>query len=120
MSDATVELVEICTEECDAGLLRIVVRVGNGGVQPLPAGVVGSLYARIEGGWALLETKATGVAILPARTTPGWVFNIDPADVPLGVVRFVVDDDNGTSWITECHEDNNELIISDGLCPPTG
>jgi len=120
MSDATVELVEICTEECEAGLLRIVVRIGNGGVQPLPAGVVGSLYARMEGGWALLETKATGVEILPARTTPGWVFDIDPADVPLGVVRFVVDDDNGTSWVTECHEDNNELIISDGLCPPTG
>jgi hypothetical protein len=35
-------------------------------------------------------------------------------------LRFVADDDNGTSWVTECHEDNNELIISDGLCPPTG
>jgi hypothetical protein len=120
MSDATVELVEICTEECAAGLLRVVVRIGNGGVQPLPAGVVGSLYARVEGGWSLLESKATGVEILPARTTPGWVFNIDPARVPLGVLRFVADDDNGTSWVTECHEDNNELIISDGLCPPTG
>jgi hypothetical protein len=120
MSDATVELVEICTEQCEAGLLRVVVRIGNGGVQPLPEGVVGSLYARVEGGWSLIESKTTGVEILPARTTPGWVFNIDPALVPLGVLRFVADDDNGTSWVTECHEDNNELIISDGLCPPTG
>jgi hypothetical protein len=52
MSDATVELVEICTEECDEGLLRIVVRIGNGGVQPIPAGMVGSLYARVTGGWS--------------------------------------------------------------------
>lgn len=118
MSDATVELVEICTEECDEGLLRIVVRIGNGGVQPIPAGMVGSLYARVTGGWSLLETKTTAIEIMPARTTPGWVFDVDPDRVPLGVVRFVADDDGGESWLTECHEDNNELIINDGLCPP--
>jgi hypothetical protein len=55
---------------------------------------------------------------MPARTTPGWVFDVDPERAPLGVVRFVADDDGGESWLTECHEDNNELIINDGLCPP--
>jgi hypothetical protein len=118
MSDAVPELVEICTDQCEDGLLRVVFRIGNGGVQALPSGVSASLYARIETGWQLLQTRATAVEILPARTTPGWVFDVDPADVPLGVLRFVVDDDGTEGWVSECHEDNNQIIINDGLCLP--
>jgi hypothetical protein len=117
MSDAIPELVDICNTECDTGLLRVVFRVGNGGVEPLPANVSTSLYAQHESGWVLLETRTTGPAILPGETTPGWVFDLNPDLVPLGKLRFVVDDDDGTSWITECHEGNNLLLITEGLCP---
>jgi hypothetical protein len=116
MSDAIPELVDICTTECEEGLLQVTLRIGNGGVEALPEGVSASLYARITGGWTLLETRTTSARIMPARTTPGWTFDIDPADVPLNVLRFVVDDDGSEGWVSECHEDNNELIISDGLC----
>ena len=118
MSDAIPELVEVCNDECEDGLLRLVFRIGNGGVEPLPPGISGSLYARAEGSWNLLETQTTAAQIMPARTTPGWVFDVDPADVPLGVVRFVADDDGSGGWVTECHEDNNEIIVNDGLCIP--
>jgi hypothetical protein len=117
MSDAIPELVDVCTVECDDGLLRVVFRVGNGGVEPLPPGVVASLYARHDSGWVLLDTRATPAPVAPGETTPGWVFDLNPDHVPHGVLRFVVDDDDGTSWITECHEDNNLVLIDDGLCP---
>jgi hypothetical protein len=117
MSDAIPELVDVCTVECDDGLLRVVFRVGNGGVEPLPPGVVASLYARHDSGWVLLDTRATPAPVAPGETTPGWVFDLNPDHVPHGVLRFVVDDDDGTSWITECHEDNNLVLINDGLCP---
>ncbi len=117
MSDAVPQFVEACTSECDSGMLRVVFRVGNGGVEPLPPGVVASLYARHETGWVFLESRTTATAITPGQTTAGWVFDLDPATVPLGILRFVVDDEDGTSWVTECHEENNIVVVNEGLCP---
>ena len=65
----------------------------------------------------MLETKTTMAEVMPARTTPGWVFDLDPAEVGAGPIRFVVDDDGTGGWITECKEDNNELIVTEGMCP---
>jgi hypothetical protein len=118
MADAIPELVEICTEECDEGRLRLVFRVANGGVRPLPSGVSATLYADVDGDWQLIETRTTNTPIGPGETTPGWVYDIDPADVLSGRLRFVVDDDGTQGWLNECHEDNNTIMITDGLCPP--
>ena len=117
MADAIPQLADLCNVECEDGLLRLVFRIANGGVEPLPSGVSGSVYTRRDGGWLLLETQTTMTEVMPARTTPGWVFDLDPEVVGAGPIRFVVDDDGTGGWITECKEDNNEIIVTEGMCP---
>ena len=116
MSDATPQLVEICNDQCDEGLLRVVVRVGSAGIDPLPEGVSASLYTREGSGWTLLSTETTSDEIMPGDTSSGWVFELDPADVGDGPLRFSVDDDGTGGWLTECKEGNNQIVIEDGLC----
>jgi hypothetical protein len=117
VSDALPELVETCPLECDDGYLRVVVWVGNGGTEALPMGVTSALYSVESNHWTLLETTTTSAAIAPGETSPGIVFELTPEQVPENRLAFVVDDlGYGSGQITECHEDNNTLMISDGLC----
>jgi hypothetical protein len=49
---------------------------------------------------------------LSGESEAGMLFRLDPLDVPDGELKFVVDDDGmGSELISECDEDNNELII---------
>jgi hypothetical protein len=116
-SDAVPVLGEICTDECDEGILQVVLYIGNSGVVDLPAGVPVSLYTREGGSWRLLSTEVTTEAIAPGDTVEGIVFSLFEEDVPEDALRFVVDDSNGVGVIGECDEDNNALEITGGLCP---
>jgi len=118
MTDATAQFVEACNEECDAGMLRVVFRIGNGGVEALPAGVSGAVYTRADSGWRLLDTQVSTEDIAPGDTTSGWVFELDPDEVGEGPIRFSADNDGTGGWLTECKEDNNEILVEDGLCTP--
>ena len=116
-SDALPEHVEICLDDCDQGLLQVVVRVGNGGVDDLPAGVPVSLYS-LQGSQAtFIESQDTVQIVTSGLTTYGIVFEIDAAAVPTGHLRIKVDDDNGLETIQECHEDNNLWETEDAVCP---
>jgi hypothetical protein len=116
-ADAVPERVEICTDDCDAGALQVVVRMGNGGVEDLPAAVDVSLYS-LQGPRATFITSQDSVqTVAPGETTYGMVFTIDPALVPSGRLRVVVDDDNGLQLVGECHEDNNTWETDEASCP---
>ena len=112
-SDAIPALGDVCTLDCDEGRLEVVVYVGNGGVAELPPGVPVSLYAKAGPvGYTLLETRYTSAPIFSGESEAGMLFLLDPADVPDGELKFVVDDDGlGTGAVSECDEDNNELLI---------
>jgi hypothetical protein len=118
LPDAVPDLVETCPLECDQGHLRIVVRVGSAGLTNLPVGTDVALYAVSNlGDFTLLETRTTASSVSSGATTSGMQFDLDPADVPDNRLAFVVDDDGtGVGSVDECHEDNNQLLISDGLC----
>jgi hypothetical protein len=116
-ADAVPERVEICTDDCDAGVLQVVVRMGNGGVEDLPSGVPVSLYA-LQGGRETFITSEESVQTVAAgETTYGMVFRIDPASVPTGRLKVVVDDDDGLQKVGECHEDNNVWETEEARCP---
>ncbi len=52
------------------------------------------------------------------RTNPGMVVTLDATAFPEGRLLLVADDDGGgAGLVTECSEDNNELLIEEGLCP---
>ena len=112
-ADALPALGDVCTIDCDEGRLEVVVFIGNGGVSSLPVGVPVSLYAKSgPTGYTLLETRYTSAEILSGESEAGMLFLLDPADVPDGELKFVVDDDGfGSELVAECDEDNNELII---------
>ena len=62
--------------------------------------------------YTLLETRYTSAPIFSGESEAGMLFLLDPADVPDGELKFVVDDDGlGSGAVSECDEDNNELII---------
>lgn len=118
LTDALPELVEICLDDCDKDMIRLVIRVGNSGVETLPAGVAVSVYVLDASDRAhFLIWRETTEPIPSGSTSAGLMFDLNPADVPTGRLRVIVDDENGEERIGECHEDNNVLDI-DGLeCP---
>jgi hypothetical protein len=109
---------DICTVECEAGHLYVTLRVANGGTAYLPENLKSALYTFRGGSWSLLTVIEVPYAIPPGATSEGFVVDLDPADVPAGRLLFVVDDDGeGHGQVDECHEDNNTLEITEGLCP---
>jgi hypothetical protein len=116
-TDAVLEHSEICVDDCDEGVLQVVVRVGNGGVTQLPAGVGVSLYSVEDGHVVFLESRPTDVALAPGETTWAMVFDLDPALVPDGHLLVRVDDVDGLGTIDECHEDNNSWETTEAACP---
>ena len=116
-SDALPEHVEICLDDCDEGMLQVVVRVGNGGVDDMPTAIPVSLYS-LQGSQAtFIESRDTVQAVTSGETTYGMVYQIPTSAVPAGRLRVVVDDDNGLEKLQECHEDNNVWETEDAICP---
>ncbi len=115
-TDALPALNEICNVECEDGKLRVVVVVANAGTEPLPAGVALSAYA-VDGRATLLSTQYTPSEIASGSSSEGLIFRVDPAELGAGHLEFRADDDGGTGAILECDEDNNVLVVDDGLCP---
>lgn len=117
LTDAVVQLAEVCAVECDAGRLRVTVRLGNRGTATLPAEIDVSAYAVRNGAAVYLETQTTTAEVASGETSAGLVFDLDPAAVTEEGLLFVADDRDGAQQIAECDEDNNDLEVRDGLCP---
>jgi hypothetical protein len=116
-ADVVPVLSDICNIECDDGLLRVVVTVGNSGTVEVPAGVPISAYAMQGSTATWLATEYTADAIASGSTSRGLVFRLDPAAVGTGTLEFRADDADGSGTLLECYEDNNVLPVDDGLCP---
>ena len=115
LPDAAPVLGESCDVECGEGRVQISFYVGSMGMGDLPAGVNASLYAKRGPNWELLETRTVSSAIGAGTSSEALVFELDTADLPAGTVKFVVDDAAGTQAVSECDEDNNEIIVEQ-LC----
>ncbi len=111
-------LVDVCTEECDQGTLQLVVQLGNQGLASVAAGVPLAVYALEGEQRTLVHVEPSTTPIASGRTNPGMVLELPAAAFPEGRLVLVADDDGtGAGLLTECSEDNNELIIVEGLCP---
>jgi hypothetical protein len=112
--DAAALLVETCNTRCDEGLQRVVLRVGNHGTDPLPAGVTIDVYSMLAGTPVLLDSALSTVDLEPGETTRGIPFDLELTYLTDRQLRVVVDGDNQH---LECDEDNNIVLIEDELCP---
>ncbi len=118
-SDAVVEVIDQCAAECETmDDMVMVVVVANRGMGPLPAGVPVSLFSMQHGVAIYESTQWTTVEVASGQSTTGMEFHIDPDLLVDGWVVFRVDDDGtGKGTVEECHEDNNETALIDGMCP---
>ena len=116
LSDALPIAGDLCVEECESGRLYVMVGVGNQGTTDLPAGVAISAYAVTDAAPLYLQTQYVPDVIPSGETSPALAFTFNTADLPYGAISFVADDDAGNGAITECNEDNNVLVLSEGLC----
>jgi hypothetical protein len=118
LTDAIPVLHEICTVECDAGKLRVVVEVGNRGVEVLPGGTTWiSAYARRGDTLEFLDAKLVSEDIAPGAASTGLVFKLDADKVGKASLEFRADDNQGVSAVSECNESNNAMVVDEGLCP---
>jgi hypothetical protein len=111
-------LVDVCTDECDQDVLQIVVQLGNQGLAAVEAGVPLAVYALEGDQRRLVHVEPSVTPIASGRTNPGMEIELSAAAFPEGRLVLVADDDGtGAGLITECSEDNNELMVEEGLCP---
>jgi hypothetical protein len=117
LSPDAVPLAEVCTEQCDAGKLVLRIRIGNAGAGGLRFGLPVAIYSEVDGGWTLLRTLWSPAVVRPGATSETIELELDPAEVPQGIVVVVVDDDEGMGYVPECHEDNNTIRLEGATCP---
>ncbi len=113
-ADAVLDLAGTCVDACDDGVLYVVVRVGNAGAGRLPYDLPVTAYAWQGGVPVEVATLRTQESVPSGHTTTGLVFALDPADLVDGVLELRVDE---VDAIAECREDNNVLVVTEGLCP---
>jgi hypothetical protein len=102
--------VDLCTLECDEGILQLAVQVGNGGL----GAIGGPVVVTVTGDEELLDSAITVVDIPSGGASDTLVFRLDVSDVSPSSLTVTVDDGGA---IAECHEDNNTLVLDEGLCP---
>ncbi len=113
------EIVSVCTDDCDAGTLRVVARADNTGGSEIPAGLQVALYGQTSSGNVLLKTADVPDAIASGKSSAGIELDVATADlVGVTALWFVVDDDGtGTGAVAECLEDDNGIAYTGDLCP---
>lgn len=110
------EILDVCTDDCDAGSLRVWARGRNTGNGEIPPGVSLALYG--EPGGVRLGTATTTAATPSLMTTEAVEFVVD-AELLAGVSRLEVhvdDDGTGTGTVTECVETNNGFAVDGAYC----
>ena len=116
--DLQTELVEVCTDDCDTGVLRLTVRMLNRGPEDLLEPFDYTVYAEVDSAWEAVHTATFTDGVASGIATEGLVLELDAslfADAT--AVRVNIDDDGtGTSALDECDETNNVSIFEGDLC----
>jgi hypothetical protein len=113
--DLRPEILDVCEDECDAGVVYVAARVNNAGNIDVPAGVQVTL--RAGPGGAVLDTQTT-TEVIPAATT-GELLVFEADSGALGGYEPVVtadEDSRGNNYLFECDESNNTDTWLDAVC----
>ncbi|MFZ5477758.1 MAG: FG-GAP repeat domain-containing protein [Myxococcota bacterium] len=110
-SPDAVPIAGVCRAECDAGTLVVGVRVGNGGMAALRAGVPVAVY--YEGNAGAVGVAFTDTVVAPGEASGIVEVRVDADVAEVRGVRVVADDDgSGGERVAECHE--GDLIVLEG------
>lgn len=115
-SPDAVPLAELCTIECELGVVELRVRVGNQGASTLREGIPVSVYADLGVGRKLLDTSWTVSEVASGGVSETLSFRYALADLGDAGLRVIVDDEAGVEMVPECHETNNGASVDAGFC----
>ena len=117
MPDA-IGVIQVCDELCLTDEIGVEVRLWNGGMGPMRAGVPMTVYAEVRGREYALVTLLSEDVVESGGATGTFSFAVSAPLVPDGILVLRVDDDGeGGQQVGECHEDNNSMRIVDVFCP---
>jgi hypothetical protein len=110
------ELLDVCEDDCGAGVLRVWARGLNSGNGELPAGVKLALFGTPDD--VLLGVAETSRPTPALESTEAVEFAVDAAllDGVTGLEVRVDDDGTGTGAIAECVETNNGFRETGSWC----
>ena len=117
--DLVAEIVDLCTDDCDEGVLRLTARMANTGPEAMALPVALTVYAEVGGTLTAIHTESLSDTLASGWTTDGIELELDAALVA-GATSLVVavdDDGTGTGVLVECSETNNVVTWTDPLCP---
>jgi hypothetical protein len=112
------ELLDVCEDECDQGVVYVAGRVLNRGFEAVDSGVEVSLYAVVDGADVLLETRTTTGPMDAGWSSNAIGFEVAASDLEdASSLWMVVDDDGtGTGVFEECSEMNNGIMWGGPFC----
>ncbi len=118
VDDLEAEILDVCTDDCDAGWLLVQARILNKSEREIPAGVPVALYAKSGNSRVLLESRTTARPVASAWSGEVMTFAVPAEDVQnIDGLRFVADDQGtGGGVISECSETNNDGNWNEPLC----
>ncbi|MEC7241921.1 MAG: VCBS repeat-containing protein [Myxococcota bacterium] len=98
----------ICTDECESGTFKVLVRLGNGGLSVLPRGVPMTLYATGATQSEALVTLWSDLPLDSGVSTEPFAVILESDEYGEATLELVSDDDGeGNGLFEECNEDNN-------------
>ncbi len=116
--DLQAEVLEVCVDDCDEGVVWVTARATNRGWEDLTTDTQLALYAEFEDELVALDTR-----LVPATLVSGWssdarVWAVDAADLvgATAVWAFADDDGSGNGVVVECSEDNNGFRYAGPFC----
>ncbi len=118
VADLEGSILDVCEDDCDAGTVRVVVRMDNKGAEAIGAGVNLALYGDIGAYRYLLAQHTTTADVDSGWSTEGIEFELIADQLAqVEMLYLEVDDDGtGTGAIAECSEKNNTFEWAGPFC----
>ena len=118
-ADLEAEILDVCTDDCDLGVLLVAGWIRNRSPDPLPAGTPIALYGLVDGAYILADVQYTVDETPSAMSSTALNFIVDAELASAADMLWLQADDDGTgaSSIAECSEGNNGVYYTDSLCP---
>ncbi len=116
--DLESEILGVCEDDCEAGVLYVAGRIRNRSEEALPAGTQVALYAIVGGEKLLASVKATREETPSGKTSEVLEFEVsaDTARETDALWLEADDDGTGTGAVAECDDDNNAVTESGPFC----
>jgi hypothetical protein len=113
------ELLDVCTDECDSGVLWLSVRLKNTGETQVPIGTNLSVYALDGNMERQLSTFTVTEVIEAGWSSESFQLGVYSEDIEgMTGIRIRADDDGtGTGAINECSELDNTIQSIEAVCP---